>query len=305
MSLLLLLSAWAAEPVTPTFGWAEGDAWAVRFSQRNHREDASGLRMDTEVDAAWTMRVEAGRKKSLVARVEGYALEGPRGMPDNDLSAAFTLAVLAAAPSFQVARDGSLAGLVDVAAARAPMDAVLDANPRLTAETREAVRALAPDAQLLTMARSHWAGLVGVWAGQPWTEGEAVPGRSLTVVPALGGALVELAESRTYGGAVPCAEGEAEARCARFVHRSTLEPGSVEEAVSARANAIAAGQGAAPALVVEGLSMETVTTLTTEPDGLRPRLLEVRRVIEMRARVSGVEQVTRQEERRSWTFTPL
>ncbi|MSQ02432.1 MAG: hypothetical protein EXR71_11165 [Myxococcales bacterium] len=269
MLTLLCTLATAGDRITPTFAWAPGDVWTVAFERTSSRA-ATGNAYTARTAASWTMTV-SGSVGALVVRASNYSFGGTTGLPANDVREGANATAAAAAPSFRLDATGAIIEMLDAAV-----------TPRAASD--------------------WWDGLVPTWRGGTLVRGQPDSLVLRTPVTQLGNREVQNDAARVYDGSIPCAPGGA-ATCESFTLRARLNPSDLTLAVSDHSRSVASAQGGPPGLVVDSLASDSLTTLVTEADDLRPRRLHTQHNVHLVGHVGKNVIETTQTESRTWSFT--
>lgn len=302
MVVLLALTSFAAaaDTVELKFAWPDDLKLGVTFERSDERR-ISGREPSTRTTrASFTMTADKDPQGYTIT-VSDRVVEPPAATPGEPFGPVMA-AVLATMPSLRVFRDGSFERATDLAAARAPLLALIGKAEGATAASKAQAEGMISEAQIAQLGSEVWGSLVGAWVDARMTKGEAVAQEQQAPVPMLG-VTVTMNVAYRYDGRVPCTDGATDAKCVALTLNSGLDDREVAAALTQRVGELSQNQGeSAAGTKFTRLKMASEVRLVTHPDTLVPVRLVVERNNEMAGTERGVAFDSFQRDVRTWTF---
>ncbi|HEU0012915.1 MAG TPA: hypothetical protein VFQ45_04490 [Longimicrobium sp.] len=292
-----------ADTVRLRFGWQPGMTMRMEAEKLRTRESANGPTTVRMASTAWTS--VAPHPRGLLVRTDSMRWDelpdalGPVGEMLRSLGSS------AADPATIVTADGEFVGLNDPAALRAEVERALE--PMLAefeAEVpgiRQMMQGMMSEEALATAAADEWGAMVAFWADADLELGTVYALDDTIQAPGLG---VPIPMTLEFGAMerVPCTEEETQARCVRLELNSIPDQEALLQAVAQLMGALGPEIQAEMEALKGQLSVETLTTLVTDPATLRPYSLEI--VKQSTAEVEGEERVVQSDIERTRFFYP-
>jgi len=194
-------------------------------------------------------------------------------------------------PDFRVSRDGSFAGLRDIAQFRADVLEYMersvsqDLPPEAQARIREG---LSSELTIRDKTRSRWDAIVGSWSGAQVKLGVPLVTLAPQSIPLFPGRSILMRLVRTARRLVPCARGGQARTCIELEVLAASDPADAARLIEAIRKDFSAKEQREDAMF-ESIEMYSALRVTTEPDGLYPHKVWSRRVTRARFSRQGHE----------------